>query len=51
MRNMEFEKTVGARDFVLMEAGVIEILRRRDDVRLHPRLENALLIYEKIGGL
>lgn len=46
---MGFEKTVDTRDFVLMEAGVVETLRRRDDVRLHPRLENALLIYDKEG--
>jgi homocysteine S-methyltransferase len=36
-------------DFVLTEAAVIETLRRSGDVDLHPRLENALLIYEEAG--
>ncbi len=36
-------------DFVLMEAAVIETLRRSGEIELHPRLENALLIYEDTG--
>ncbi len=35
--------------FVLIEAAVIETLRRSGDVKLHPRLENGLLIYEEAG--
>ena len=34
---------------MLTEAAIIEALRRYDGVNLHHRLENALLIYDKIG--
>jgi homocysteine S-methyltransferase len=46
---MDIQKILNDRDFILMEAAVIESLKRSENVRLHPRLENALLIYEKTG--
>lgn len=46
---MDIRKILGDHDFILMEAAVIETLKRSDDVCLHPRLENALLIYDKAG--
>jgi homocysteine S-methyltransferase len=46
---MDILKILNNHDFILMEAAVIESLKRSEDVRLHPRLENALLIYENAG--
>lgn len=46
---MNFSKTLAQTDFMLAEAAVIEALRRSGAVALHPRLENALLIYEDAG--
>jgi S-methylmethionine-dependent homocysteine/selenocysteine methylase len=46
---MDMQTIIDNHDVVLMEAAVIESLRRSGDVNLHPRLENALLIYEKTG--
>ncbi len=34
---------------ILMEAAVIEMLRRSENITLHPYLENSLLIYEEKG--
>ena len=34
---------------VLMEAAIVELLRRSGEVELHPRLVNAPLIYEATG--
>ncbi|MFP4349138.1 MAG: homocysteine S-methyltransferase family protein [Thermodesulfobacteriota bacterium] len=34
---------------VLAEAAIIESLRRSEEVDLHPRLENSLLIYQDLG--
>ena len=42
---MTIEKLIRNNDYLLMEAAVIETLRRSPQVELHPRLENALLIY------
>ncbi len=36
-------------DLILMEAAILEQLRRSNRVTLHPRLENALLIYDDQG--
>ncbi len=36
-------------DFILAEAAIVESLRRSNNVKLHPRLSNALLIYESTG--
>jgi homocysteine S-methyltransferase len=36
-------------DLILMEAAVIERLRRADNVKLHPALLNAPLIYDSYG--
>lgn len=41
-----FEHTLASNRLVLMEAAVIESLRNDPEVVLHPRLENALLIYD-----
>ena len=46
---MSYSTFFDAHDFILMEAGVIEPLSRCTGVRLHPKLENALLIYEDAG--
>lgn len=39
------------RDLILMEASIIERLRRSGRVNLHPRLENAPLVYDEQGRL
>ncbi len=36
-------------DLILMEASVVERLRRADGVELHPTLVNAPLIYDEAG--
>jgi S-methylmethionine-dependent homocysteine/selenocysteine methylase len=46
---MEIQEALTNRSFVLTEAAIIESLRRSGDVTLHPRLENALLIYDGTG--
>ena len=46
---MDIQKILNDHDFILTEAAVIESLKRSEDVRLHPHLENALLIYENAG--
>lgn len=46
---MDIQTIIDHHDFILTEAAVIESLRRSTDVNLHPRLENALLIYEETG--
>ena len=47
---MSLEKILDSHDFILTEAAVIESLKRSFRVRLHPRLENALLIYDGDGS-
>ena len=49
MRRMDFIETIANTDFILAEAAVIESLRRSGAAVLHPRLENALLIYDDVG--
>jgi S-methylmethionine-dependent homocysteine/selenocysteine methylase len=46
---MDIQTILDNHDFILTEAAVIESLRRSGNVNLHPRLENALLIYEEAG--
>jgi homocysteine S-methyltransferase len=46
---MDFSETFARTDFMLAEAAVIEALRRSGTAVLHPRLENALLIYDDRG--
>lgn len=46
---MDFSETFEKTDFILAEAAVIESLRRSGAAVLHPRLENALLIYDDVG--
>lgn len=46
---MDFSETFEKTDFILEEAAVIESLRRSGAAVLHPRLENALLIYDEAG--
>jgi len=46
---MTLQETLDNRDFVLIEAAIIESLRRSSDISLHPKLENALLIYDETG--
>ena len=46
---MNFETTLRQSRLVLAEGAVIELLRRSGNVPLHPHLENALLIYDKVG--
>ena len=45
-KDAEFIRTYQETGFILAEAAVTEALRRSDSVELHPRLENALLIYD-----
>lgn len=42
---MSFEQAIQTRPLMLMEAAVVERLRRNPTIQLHPRLENAMLIY------
>ncbi len=46
---MDMQKILDDHEFILTEAAVIESLKRSGTVALHPRLENALLIYEEAG--
>jgi homocysteine S-methyltransferase len=46
---MSIEDAIRGNDLILTEAAVIECLRRSGDVELHPRLVNALLIYDARG--
>lgn len=46
---MDIARTIKDYNLVLTEAAIIEALRRSGGVNLHHRLENALLIYDKIG--
>ncbi len=47
---MNLEKILDTHDFILTEAAVIESLKRSVGLQLHPRLENALLIYDDDGS-
>lgn len=49
LMTMDITEAINDYKLVLTEAAVIEALRRYNDVNLHHRLENALLIYDKIG--
>ena len=40
---MDIQKILDDNDLVVMEAAIIESLRRSGEVTLQPRLENALL--------
>ena len=46
---MDISKLLANNELMLAEASIIEVLRRSGRVQLHPRLENALLIYDRIG--
>jgi S-methylmethionine-dependent homocysteine/selenocysteine methylase len=46
---MTLEEALNQNNYVLMEAAVNEVLRRSNESLLHPRLGNALLIYEESG--
>jgi S-methylmethionine-dependent homocysteine/selenocysteine methylase len=46
---MQIHKMLDDHSFVLTEAAIIESLRRSGHITLHPRLENALLIYDGTG--
>ena len=46
---MNIKEIIDNHNFVLTEAAIIEALRRSGNVDLHPRLENALLIYDEAG--
>jgi len=48
-KDARFVRTFQDATLILTEAAVIEALRRSGSVRLHPTLENALLIYNKRG--
>ena len=45
------EKLLKDSPLVLMEAAVVEQLRRSGDIKLHPLLANAPLIYDKAGRI
>ena len=47
--SMDFQTAIDTRDFLLMEAAIIESLVSEGRIELHPRLLNALLIYEESG--
>jgi len=46
---MNIKEIIDNHNIVLTEAAIIEALRRSGNVDLHPRLENALLIYDEAG--
>ncbi len=46
---MDIKKAIEENDLILTEASVIEKLRRSEGISLHPRLENATLIYDVSG--
>ncbi|MCD6292346.1 MAG: homocysteine S-methyltransferase family protein [Deltaproteobacteria bacterium] len=46
---MNLEKALSEHDFILTEAAVIETLKRKAGIALHPELVNALLIYDEPG--
>jgi S-methylmethionine-dependent homocysteine/selenocysteine methylase len=46
---MDIQEMLNNHRFVLTEAAIVESLRRMGDITLHPRLEHALLIYDKTG--
>ena len=46
---MSIHKVIEENHFILAEAAVIEKLRRSEGISLHPRLENATLIYDVDG--
>lgn len=46
---MDIQKTLDDHDFIVMEASVIELLRRSGEITLHPQLENGLLMYDEHG--
>jgi homocysteine S-methyltransferase len=46
---MAIDETLDNQPIILTEAAIIESLRRSGDIHLHPRLENALLIYDESG--
>ena len=46
---MDIVSTIKSHNLILTEAAVLEALRRSGHVRLHHRLENALLIYDETG--
>jgi len=46
---MNINKIINNNDLILTEAAVIEHLRRSNEIRLHPYLENSLLIYDENG--
>ena len=46
---MNFLTALDANDFILMEAAIIESLLQAGKIELHPRLLNALLIYDRDG--
>lgn len=48
---MDLIKTIQNNTLLLTEAAIIETLRRSARVKLHHRLENALLIYDGIGKI
>jgi S-methylmethionine-dependent homocysteine/selenocysteine methylase len=45
----DMQRLLAENDLILAEAAIIEALRRSGRVQLHPRLENVLLIYNRIG--
>ena len=46
---MSIQKAIEENTIILTEAAVIEKLRRSEAISLHPRLENATLIYDVDG--
>lgn len=47
---MNLHELLITHDFILTEAAIIEALRRNPRIRLHPRLEHALLVYDRHGA-
>ncbi len=46
---MNIKDLLAHHDLILKEGAIIELLRRSHKVALHPRLENALLVYDTAG--
>jgi len=48
---MELTRVLKTNDLILMEAAIIESLKRSGKIVLHPELVNALLIYDEVGRI
>lgn len=50
-RRKAFMEMIASNPLILTEAALIENLKHNPSVELHPKLENALLIYDEVGNV